>query len=116
MDRRLFLRNLLGGTASAVVAPSLVWPFRKIFLPAIVTLFEGSWLQPISFLSRRPTIVDLKLTEMAVQAIELEAFAKEIPNYFYKSGRLYDYLKNGPVVGRRPAFRLPIRGTLYDLD
>jgi hypothetical protein len=35
MERRNFLRLLTGG-ASALVAPSLVWPFRKIFLPAIV--------------------------------------------------------------------------------
>lgn len=34
MNRRSFLRTFIGGTTIAAVAPSMVWPFRKIFLPA----------------------------------------------------------------------------------
>lgn len=44
MNRRLFLRNLLGASP-ALVAPSLVWPFRKIFLPVVgpATWISDEW-------------------------------------------------------------------------
>lgn len=39
MNRRNFLRFLSTGTAIAAVAPSQVWPFRKIFLPTNAEVF-----------------------------------------------------------------------------
>jgi hypothetical protein len=50
MDRRNFLRNMLG-VAAATALPSEVFPFRKIFLPAAPTvastmIIEGPWIDP----------------------------------------------------------------------
>lgn len=37
MDRRNFLRSMLG-VAAATALPSEVWPFRKIFLPTAIPI------------------------------------------------------------------------------
>jgi len=50
MDRRKFLRFLSTGSAVAV-APSLVWPFRKIFLPAVQP-FTSFWMGTLQMYDR----------------------------------------------------------------
>jgi len=106
MERRNFLRLLMGG-ASATVAPSLVWPFRKFFLPSLwapstaVELFED--IEEYDALSMA-----------AVEAIELESFAKQIPDTFYRSNSLYKLFHKESLIGQweKPAFRIPMRVTL----
>ena len=60
------------------------------------------------------------LAEAAVQGVEIEAFAKGIPNYVFKGRTLYNFFKKGAksyptavttAAGgtSRPAFRIPIR-------
>ena len=60
------------------------------------------------------------VAEAAVEAVELESFAKGIPDYVYKSRTMYNKLKKGaktyPTAVKtiadttsRPAFRIPIR-------
>lgn len=89
MNRRGFLRFLGTGAAVGAVAPSEVWPFRKIFLPV-----ENPYL-PAGYAANL-----LKMQERldAVQAIELEFFAHEVPDLL----RLYRH----PFP--RPAFRVPL--------
>jgi hypothetical protein len=36
MNRRAFLEKLLAAGAGQMIAPSMVWPFRKIFLPPAI--------------------------------------------------------------------------------
>lgn len=46
MERRNFLRNMLGIGGCGLIAPSMCWPFRKIFIPA-VPKFDwrvGDWM------------------------------------------------------------------------
>jgi hypothetical protein len=80
VDRRGFLRSLLG-VAAITALPSEVWPFRKIFLPPAPVIVA-------------PTLLDIA----AIQAIELETFAKEIPDLFYKDTSLYEYFKGGKTL------------------
>src|SRR5277367_3329588 len=60
------------------------------------------------------------LVEASVEGIEIEAFAKGIPDYVYKSRTIYNLFKKGaktqPVANitaaggvTRPAFRIPVR-------
>src|SRR5438445_7758444 len=60
------------------------------------------------------------LAEAAVEGVELESFAKGIPNYVYKGRTLYNFFKKGAKTyptavttaaggTTRPAFRIPIR-------
>jgi hypothetical protein len=60
------------------------------------------------------------LQEAAVQGVEIEAFAKGIPNYVFKGRTLYNFFKKGAKTyptavttaaggTSRPAFRIPIR-------
>jgi len=60
------------------------------------------------------------LLEAAVQGVEIEAFAKGIPNYVFKGRTLYNFFKKGAKTyptavttaaggTSRPAFRIPIR-------
>ena len=60
------------------------------------------------------------LAEAAVQAVELEAFAKGIPDYVYKGRTIYNFFKQNsktyPVAittagggVSRPAFEIPVR-------
>ena len=79
MNRRGFLAAILG-TAAATALPSEVWPFRKIFLPAAQTIIiPGVELNPLSI--------------AAVEAIELEVFAKGIPDLLYKGNSMYHFFK-----------------------
>lgn len=60
------------------------------------------------------------VAEAAVEAVELESFAKGIPDYVYKSRTMYNFFKKGaktyPTAVKtladtttRPAFRIPVR-------
>jgi hypothetical protein len=133
MNRRGFLKMLGGGAAigaGAVVAAPLVrtWPFREYFFG----LFRRPSVQTFSYFEPSPLTLDEilaanaqfgPLNEAAVQAIELEAFAKEIPDLILADNSLYRYFKNqdridildvsqwsGDIMnieGKRPAFRIP---------
>jgi hypothetical protein len=81
MDRRNFLRFLSTGSAVAV-APSLVWPFRKIFLPAI---YPAPWgklnVRPPDIYDQPGIFAGAEITYLAaIRACELEKFAKGLPN------------------------------------
>jgi hypothetical protein len=91
MDRRNFLRSMLG-VAAATALPSEVWPFKKIFLPTA------------------PLIVRTPFDE--INAICLEMFAKEIPDMYFKSTSLYSLIKKrGPVeVGSIDLTGIPVSG------
>lgn len=106
MDRRNFLRSMLG-VAAATALPSEVWPFKKIFLP----------------MAPRITRVDmLDLSQWGrIQGIELESFAKEIPDLFLNESLLYKYFKNGPTIigSNPPTFRVPriiVENTMRDFN
>lgn len=102
MNRRRFLGSLVG----AAVAPSLVWPFRKFFLPSII----------------QPTLAETfayngTLLESSIEAIELEAFAREIPDLLYRDSPLYSYLKSRkpcPIGSRE--FRIPLQMVCTKVD
>lgn len=91
MDRRNFLRSMLG-VAAATALPSEVWPFKKIFLPLVPRI-----------------IVPDALNLATIEAIELSYFAKSIPDLVYRDSSLYQLLKKGrPVTITAHPFRMPI--------
>jgi hypothetical protein len=104
MNRRGFLKMLGGGAAigaGAVVAAPLVrtWPFREYFFG----LFRRQSVQTFSYVEPAPLTLDEILAAnaqfgplnlAAVQAYELEAFAKGIPDLIYSSKNpIYRLLK-----------------------
>ena len=129
MNRRAFLGTLLGAgavVATEAVAPSLVWPFRKYFLPSNwmrwwagydwAGNFQSGCIPPGSMVETNgfthlanngiyrvtdsevvlfdKALPDLRLAEEYVEAIELEAFAKEIPDLIYKSSPTWKLFKS----------------------
>lgn len=129
MNRRAFLGALLGAgavVATEAVAPSLVWPFRKYFLPSnwmrwigvdvgcippgsLVTTQgfthlanNGIWqvtdAEVTLFDKAIPDLYGHGISEMAVEAIELEAFAKEIPDLIYKGTPTYELFKKRALM------------------
>jgi|HubBroStandDraft_2_1064218.scaffolds.fasta_scaffold716769_1 hypothetical protein len=82
------------GVAAATALPSEIFPFRKIFLPST------------------PTIVAPNALNIAtLEAIELESFAKAIPDLIFADTSMYKYFKNYPfssLVSSR-ALRIPLR-------
>lgn len=83
MERRNFLRSLLG-VAAATALPSEIWPFRKIFVPPAPQIFVPEVLPPLSV--------------AAVEAIELEIFAKNIPDLIYRDTPMYNYFKKSAAM------------------
>ena len=79
MNRRRFLRSILGTAATSAIAPSLVWLFRKIFLPSTECWAGTSIVRP-------------SLDETALQAVELETFTKGLPNLIYRESLLHTRL------------------------
>jgi hypothetical protein len=69
MNRRNFLRSMLG-VAAATALPSEVFPFRKIFLPMASRIIVPKGFAPYA----------VGINEAAIEAIELERFAYEIPD------------------------------------
>ena len=112
MNRRGFLRAMFGTGAVAAIAPSQVWPFRKIFLPmsrpglhgilyyqslpdagTYIGLSRATYPGPLSVPLTSP------LSIAAVEAIELESFAHELPNLFFAPDPFYRWMKErGKVV------------------
>jgi len=84
VDRRNFMRVMLG-VAAATALPSEVWPFRKIFLPPAPTIYHG----------------DLA----AITALELEEFAKSIPDLVFRHDPIYNLFKKVEYPGRLPEER-----------
>jgi TAT (twin-arginine translocation) pathway signal sequence len=82
MDRRNFLRSMLG-VAAATALPSEIFPFRKIFLPAV------------------PSI-------SAISAVEWELFA--IPDLVFRDTPWLARLRGKYPVSSR-TFRIPMRET-----
>jgi hypothetical protein len=80
VNRRNFLHALLG-TAAATALPSEVWPFKKIFLPLAPTI-----------------VIPRNLTIASLQSVELEAFAKQIPDLVFRSRRIYELSKKRETV------------------
>jgi hypothetical protein len=106
MERRNFLRAMLG-VAAATALPSEVWPFRKIFLPMTPTVWSYEEFQEWLGLSK--AAYPGALNEAAIQAIELEVFAKQIPDLFCRDRSLYKmFAKHGTVLSN-PTLRVPIR-------
>lgn len=105
MNRRGFLRMLGTGAAVGAVAavapilPSEVFPFRKIFLPSFVrgrTAIGAEHMADAarySFagLSRAPYPGPLR--EVTLEGVELESFAKSLPDLLFKDSTLYKLLK-----------------------
>ena len=94
MDRRNFLRSMLG-VAAATALPSEVWPFRKIFLPpkrSIVTVLAGELENAMRQFGRELDAHMFAEGEApgvaAIQAMELEAFAKSIPRLVGSESKL----------------------------
>jgi hypothetical protein len=84
------------GVAAATALPSEIFPFRKIFLPMVPRI-------------TRVDMLDLPQWGK-VEAIELEAFAKEIPDLIYRSDSLYKLLKkNEMMTVSSRSFRIPLR-------
>jgi hypothetical protein len=107
MDRRNFMRSILG-VAAATALPSEVWPFRKIFLPTPPIIWETGEIFPVGLYAGAEQTY---LASCAVEAIELEAFAKQIPNLIYKSSSLYEFFKKDVDLNVDGAerTRIPIR-------
>ena len=112
MNRRAFLGTLLGAGAAAVAAPLLpseVWPFRKIFLPGRYLMgFDWGYgdvtITGTSAYNGTFKVMDCSLKSMqeqldAIEAIQLEAFAKEIPDLLAHQSTVYSLFKKRPMVG-----------------
>jgi hypothetical protein len=122
MNRRGFLRMLGTGAAVggvAAVAPSQVWPFRKIFLPLRPTLEQLAERHLAAMLGVLPeyltgTYPALARTQEqlnAIEALELEAFAKEIPHLIKRESAMYELYKAHERITRANylGLRIPMR-------
>lgn len=108
MDRRNFLRNILG-VAAATALPSEVWPFKKIFLPPKSPLWAGT------------SIIRPSLTIAEVTAVQLEAYANVIPDFVYASSPIYRRFKNKTqinpeLIGSRPQSLISLKKYLEEDD
>lgn len=89
MNRRDFLRIAIGTGVIAAVPPSMIWPFKKIFIPLAPKLIVPSSNDLVM-----PSIDD-------IEALELEKWANLIPDLIYNSNTLYRRFKG---LKRRPIF------------
>lgn len=76
MDRRNFLRTMLGVAAVAAL-PSEVFPFKKIFLPT----YPGRLSTPTP------------INEGMIHALELESFRSSIPALVYRESTFLNFLR-----------------------
>jgi len=116
MERRNFFRMMLG-VAAATALPSEIWPFKKIFLPATPEIIPGTYaaLSRATYSGRLP--VSLRMSD--VTAVELEAFAKRIPELFRNHDALYRLfcgrtMINPELIGSRPQALVPLKDFLED--
>ena len=121
--------------AVAAVAPSQVWPFRKIFLPAFKAEYWGlpTWVigsdNPLARLMKvaehttgyYPGMFGAypALTEASVEALELEHFAKEIPDLLSGQSAMFEMYKrqDARIMGldrKRIGMRVPMRFEAVD--
>lgn len=92
MNRRGFLRSMLG-VAAATALPSEIWPFRKIFVPENpVPLFPPGTYGALSR-AEYPGRLCVPLSQQQITALELEYYAKEIPDLFHSGSALYSVFK-----------------------
>ena len=63
------------GVATATALPSEIWPFRKIFIPAVPTII---WPQGTA-----PGVLTVQTMEEAVTALQLDYFHDAIANLVY---------------------------------
>lgn len=103
MDRRNFLRSMLG-VAAVTALPSEIWPFRKIFVPAVSRID----ILDMSLWGKKP------LDIAAIEALEMEVFAKAIPDLVYKSTPFFDLINrtefkliNGNIINCPMALPMP---------
>ena len=82
---------LFGAGAGALVAPSMVWPFRKIFLPTSVPNFWGGHPLPDELFVDTPLLQKLN----RITDVQMEIFRKEIPR-MVEVGHQFRYLFIGP--------------------
>jgi hypothetical protein len=100
------------GVAAATALPSEIFPFRKIFLPTTMPKWLGmDW--------GRGSGVVYTLNEAGVEAIELEMFAKEIPDLIYHSSSMYSLFRRARYPGplnfiKDQGFRVPVRFEAVD--
>lgn len=88
MNRRDFLRIAIGAGAIAAVPPSMIWPFKKIFIPLAPKLIV-------------PSSNDLVMPSFDdIEALELEKWAN-LPDVICNSNTLYQRFKE---LKRRPIF------------
>ena len=73
MDRRNFLRSMLG-VAAATALPSEVWPFRKIFLPPAPMITRVDVLDLNYWGQNQIRIADVTRLQMGYYANELAPF------------------------------------------
>jgi hypothetical protein len=78
---------MLGTSTVTLIAPSQIWPFRKIFLPPALPSLSGA------LFARAPYPGRLALSEADIEAIELEFFRKEFPAFLFRNESIYKRLK-----------------------
>jgi hypothetical protein len=91
VSRRGFLGTLIGGLAAGAAVRT--WPFRTFSFPSEITAPQ----------------FDLQLLRMnAVEALELETFAKQIPTLFFNESALHQLFACSPprLFGSKD-FRIP---------
>lgn len=125
MNRRNFFRLLAGAGATAAIPPSMVWPFRKIFLPPTLTPFEYGifpWvddgLNEFFGLTRMPYPGPLDPFEAAVQRIELNEYTMQIRKMFEDQDNFYKRLKAGGLcsLGSNQNIQNPLSGNWQKFD
>ena len=93
MDRRNFLRSMVGGVAAAAAVRT--FPFRVFSFPNRITRWVGiDWANGSSFSTKDDFIWIVNSDQAAaIQALELETFAHEIPTLFENESTLYKHIR-----------------------
>jgi hypothetical protein len=99
MDRRNFFRTMVGGVTAAAAVRT--WPFRVFSFPSTVEVSRAELDATMAVFQRN---LDLD----AIQAVELEAFRKEIP-VLIENGRMFFYgMRNRVPMKFSGGFRSPL--------
>lgn len=98
LSRRDLLRTMLGLARVAALPLSMVWPFRKIFLPSEPTIIIPE------------IIINPMLAEFSLESIELEQFAEQLPDLLIRNDAFYKRLRFKEAISiPRSSFRVPLR-------